>query len=72
MIDKLNGQKEYTIVKELHRGGFGITYLAKGIVNDGNIPHECNYTIKELFISKYCKRNMVKYSINNNIKNYIV
>lgn len=57
MIDKLNGQKEYTIVKELHRGGFGITYLAKGIVNDGNIPHECNYTIKELFISKYCKRN---------------
>lgn len=57
MIDKLNGQKEYTIVKELHRGGFGITYLAKGIVNDGNIPHECNYTIKELFISEYCKRN---------------
>lgn len=57
MIDKLKGQKEYTIVKELHRGGFGITYLAKGIVNDGNIPHECNYTIKELFISKYCKRN---------------
>lgn len=57
MIDKLKGQKEYTIVKELHRGGFGITYLAKGIVTDGNIPHECNYTIKELFISKYCKRN---------------
>ena len=57
MIDKLKGQKEYTIVKELHRGGFGITYLAKGIVNDGNIPHECNYTIKELFISEYCKRN---------------
>lgn len=57
MINSLRGQKEYTIVKELHRGGFGITYLAKGIVNDGNIPHECNYTIKELFISKYCKRN---------------
>ena len=57
MIDKLKGQREYTIVKELHRGGFGITYLAKGVVNDGNIPHECNYTIKELFITKYCKRN---------------
>ena len=57
MIEKVKGKKEYTILRELHRGGFGITYLAKGIVNDGNIPHECHYTIKELFVSNYCQRN---------------
>ena len=57
MIEQLKGKKNYTIERELHRGGFGITYLAKGIVCEGNIPHECSYTIKELFLSKYCQRN---------------
>ena len=57
MIDQLKGEKDYTLVKELHRGGFGITYLASGIVYEGNIPHKCSYTIKELFLSKYCQRN---------------
>lgn len=49
-------EKQYTIVRQLHNGGFGITYLAKGTFMDGNIPQEGTYAIKEFYISKYCTR----------------
>lgn len=53
----LNGKREYTIERALHSGGFGNTYLAKGIVMDGNIAQDAVYTIKEFFIAKYCTRD---------------
>ena len=53
----LNGMKTYTIVKPLHSGGFGITYLVKAEVMDGNIPIQAYYTIKEFFPSKSCTRD---------------
>lgn len=53
----LNGVKTYTIVKPLHSGGFGITYLVKAEVMDGNIPIQAFYTIKEFFPAKSCSRD---------------
>ncbi len=53
----LNGVKTYTIVKPLHSGGFGITYLVKAEVMDGNIPIQAFYTIKEFFPAKSCTRD---------------
>ena len=53
----LNGKRKYTIERALHSGGFGNTYLAKGIVMDENISQEVEYTIKEFFIAKYCTRD---------------
>ena len=53
----LNGVKSYTIVKPLHSGGFGITYLVKAEVMDGNIPIQAFYTIKEFFLAKSCIRD---------------
>ena len=40
----------------LHSGGFGNTYLVKGIVMDENIAQEATYTIKEFYFAKYCTR----------------
>lgn len=34
----LKGATTYTIEKQLHRGGFGMTYLAKARIMVGNIP----------------------------------
>lgn len=53
----LKGSKPYTIVKPLHSGGFGITYLVKAEVLDGNIPIQAFYTIKEFFLGKSCIRD---------------
>ena len=53
----LKGSKPYTIVKPLHNGGFGITYLVKAEVMDGNIPLQAFYTIKEFFLNKSCIRD---------------
>ena len=53
----LQGSKPYTIVKPLHSGGFGITYLVKAEVMDGNIPLQAFYTIKEFFLDKSCIRD---------------
>lgn len=58
----LNGAKPYTIIKRLHNGGFGITYLVKAEVMDGNIPLQAFYTLKEFFVSKHCVRDH-----NNNV-----
>ena len=42
----LNGKRKYTIESTLHSGGFGNTYLVKGIVMDENIALVATYTIK--------------------------
>lgn len=52
----LNGKRKYTIESTLHSGGFGNTYLVKGIVMDENIAQEATYTIKEFYFAKYCTR----------------
>ena len=49
---KLKGATTYTIEKQLHQGGFGITYLATAQIMVGNIPQAAKFTIKEFFISK--------------------
>lgn len=48
----LHGKKPYTVIKPLHSGGFGITYLVEGEVMDGHISLKGRYTIKEFFPSK--------------------
>lgn len=52
----LKGATTYTIEKQLHQGGFGITYLAKAQIMVGNIPQIAMFTIKEFFMSKICTR----------------
>ena len=54
---KLKGATTYTIEKQLHQGGFGITYLATAQIMVGNIPQAAKFTIKEFFISKICNRD---------------
>lgn len=46
----------YTIIKVLGQGGFGITYLVEAQLRLGNIDFCHEFTVKELFISKYCYR----------------
>lgn len=48
----LHGKKPYTVIKPLHSGGFGITYLVEGEVMDGHISLKGRYTIKEFFPAK--------------------
>lgn len=47
----------YRIEKVLGAGGFGITYLAIGVVTVGNVPAEVKFAIKERFPSNYCNRS---------------
>ena len=53
----LKGATTYTIEKQLHCGGFGMTYLAKARIMVGNIPQVAMFTIKEFFIGKICSRD---------------
>ena len=53
----LKGATTYTIEKQLHQGGFGMTYLAKARIMVGNIPQVAMFTIKEFFIGKICSRD---------------
>lgn len=53
----LKGATTYTIEKQLHQGGFGITYLANAQIMVGNIPQVAKFTIKEFFIGKICNRD---------------
>lgn len=53
---KLKGAITYTIEKQLHQGGFGITYLANAQIMVGNISQVAKFTIKEFFICKICTR----------------
>lgn len=53
----LKGATTYTIEKQLHRGGFGMTYLAKARIMVGNIPQVAMFTIKEFFMGKICSRD---------------
>ena len=42
----LKGATTYTIEKQLHQGGFGMTYLAKARIMVGNIPQVAMFSIK--------------------------
>lgn len=54
---KLKSQNEYTIIKALRQGGFGITYIATADVMVGNIPfNNMRFAIKEFFLNEKCKR----------------
>ena len=53
----LKGATTYTIEKQLHQGGFGMTYLAKARIMVGNIPQVAMFTIKEFFMGKICSRD---------------
>ena len=53
----LKGATTYTIEKQLHQGGFGMTYLAKARIMVGNIPQVAMFSIKEFFIGKICSRD---------------
>ena len=53
----LKGATTYTIDKQLHQGGFGITYLAKAQIMVGNISQVATFTIKEFFMGKICSRD---------------
>lgn len=53
----LEGATTYTIEKQLHQGGFGITYFAKAQIMVGNIPQVAMFTIKEFFMGKICARD---------------
>ena len=52
---------EYTILKKLGQGGFGITYLASAkIEKTGNLKSmmvEADVVIKEFFLKEYCLRD---------------
>ena len=50
----LKGATTYKIEKQLHCGGFGMTYLAKAQTMVGNIPQVAMFTIKEFFLGKIC------------------
>lgn len=52
-----SGIRKYRIIKVLGQGGFGITYLASGEVQVGNVKTEAPFAIKEHFPSEHCLRN---------------
>lgn len=54
----LKGATAYKIEKQLHCGGFGMTYLAKAQIMVGNIPQVAMFTIKEFFLGKICSRDV--------------
>lgn len=70
----LHGNHEYKIISHLGKGGFGITYLAKAMIVDGNISHEIKYAIKEFYLSSCCSRDTsgnVLFALDNStVKEY--
>lgn len=55
-----SGQNTYRIVEVLGQGGFGITYLAVGEVQAGNITTEAKFAVKEHFPGSLCTRSGAK------------
>ncbi len=56
-------ERDYTIIKVLGQGGFGVTYLVEGDVKIGNIKKRINFAVKELFISALCERNNISQAV---------
>lgn len=50
-------QREYTVVKVLGSGGFGITYLVSARIKAGNIPVKVQFAVKEHFLDNRCWRS---------------
>lgn len=55
---------DYTIVRTLGQGGFGITYLAQRKIPVGNITITANFAIKEHFIGSLCNREASTTNVN--------
>lgn len=53
----LKGNHDYTILKTINRGGFGVTYLAEAEFMDHHISQMGTYAIKEFFPEGMCHRN---------------
>lgn len=51
-----SGKTKYRITDILGQGGFGITYLAMGEIQYGNVTTEGKFAIKEHFPSDFCER----------------
>lgn len=49
-------QRDYTVIKVLGQGGFGITYLVEGKIKVDNILVKAKFAVKEFFISSICDR----------------
>lgn len=47
---------DYTVIKKLGQGGFGITYLVEAPVKVGNINIQARFALKEHFITSLCSR----------------
>lgn len=52
-----SSQRDYTVIKVLGQGGFGVTYLVEADVKVGNIDVRAKFAIKEFFISSMCDRD---------------
>lgn len=57
--------RNYTIIKVLGKGGFGITYLVTSQVSVGNISVNVKFALKEHFISSLSSRNSNSQSVNS-------
>lgn len=56
-------ERDYTILKVLGQGGFGITYLVEGTVKVGNIDARVKFAVKEYFLSNLCGRQSDSHEI---------
>lgn len=50
-------ERDYSIIRVLGQGGFGITYLASSRLEVGNISVNVQFALKEHFISSLCSRS---------------
>ncbi len=50
-------KRNYTIIKELGHGGFGITYLVEGVITIDNISVPVRFALKEHYINTMCSRD---------------
>ena len=50
-------KRNYTIIKELGHGGFGITYLVEGVFTIDNISVPVRFALKEHYINTMCSRD---------------
>lgn len=76
-----SGVRSYKIERVLGKGGFGITYLASGILHEGNISVKVFFAVKEHFVSSMCERdpetsrvvysNPVRETVENSRKDFI-
>ncbi len=57
-------EHDYTILKVLGQGGFGITYLAETELSMGHLKFKAKVAVKEHFISSLCSRDGATHSVS--------